>query len=463
VPDPMAAAAAARRRRRAAVAIVALALAGTVVWLTVTAGNPFPPRTITMATGPPGSAFSEFGARYREVLRRSGVDVRLVQTHGGVENLERLRDARSGIDVAFAESGLTSPDRSPDLVSLGAISVAPLWLFFRSGIQVGAPGALAGKRLSIEPEGSATRPLALRLLALNGVKDSTLRLLGLPPDRAADALLRGELDGVAMLTSLRSPVVRKLLVADGVVLLGYPRADAYVALFPSLTKVVLPAGVADLARNIPPQDVPLLAVEASLVARRDLHPALHYLLLQAASEVHGGPEIFHRAGRYPAAEGVDLPLSEQARQFYRSGLPFAYRTLPLWLAGMTERFLILLIPLLVVMFPLLRLVPGLYGYVVEHRIYSLYGQLRMLEGELEEAGRGPELDHVGVALEDLSRRASHLSVPLMFTQRLFILKSHIALAQAEVEKRRRAGQAGAPSPPEQRREVSWPALPRAQS
>jgi len=130
---------------------------------------------------------------------------------------------------------------------------------------------------------------------------------------------------------------------------------------------------------------------------------------------------------------------------------------------MTERFLILLIPLLVVMFPLLRLVPGLYGYVVEHRIYRLYGQLRILEGELEEAGRGPELEHVGVALEDLSRRASHLSVPLMFTQRLFILKSHIALAQAEVEKRRRAGQAGAPSPPEQRREVSWPALPRAQS
>ena len=71
------------------------------------------------------------------------------------------------------------------------------------------------------------------------------------------------------------------------------------------------------------------------------------------------------------------------------------------------------------------------------------------------------LGQIAVALEELSRRASHLSVPLMFSQRLFILKSHIALAQAEVEKRRRAGTAGAAaSPPEQRREVSWPALPR---
>jgi TRAP-type uncharacterized transport system substrate-binding protein len=446
---------AARRRRRAAVTLVALVLAGAVVWLTLTAGNPFPPRTITMATGPPGSAFSEFGERYRVVLRRSGVEVRLLQTHGGVENLERLQDSRTGVGVAFVESGLTSAERSPELASLGAVSVEPLWLFFRSGIPVGTAGALAGKRLSIEPEGSATRPLARRLLALNGIEDSGLQLLGFPPERGADALLRGEVDGVVMLSSLRSPVVRRLLVADGIVLLGYPRADAYVALFPSLSKVVLPTGVADLARNIPPQDVPLLAVETSLVVRRDLHPALHYLLIEAAAEIHGGPEIFHRAGRFPAAEGVDLPLSEPARQFYQSGLPFAYRTLPLWLAGLTERFLILLIPLLVVLFPLVRLVPGLYGYIVEHRIYSLYGQLRVLEGELEEAGRGPALEPVAGALEDLSRRASHLSVPLMFTQRLFILKGHIALAQAEVEKRRRAGPTGEPaSSPEQHRGFS---------
>ena len=92
---------------------------------------------------------------------------------------------------------------------------------------------------------------------------------------------------------------------------------------------------------------------------------------------------------------------------------------------------------------------------MEHRIYSLYGQLRMLEGELEQAGRGPAPEHLAAALEDLSRRANHLSVPLGYSQRLFILKSHIALAQEEVEKRRRAGPAGEPaSPPEQPREFN---------
>jgi TRAP-type uncharacterized transport system substrate-binding protein len=319
-----------RRGRQVAGALVALAVLGAGVWMALTVGNPFPPHTVTMVTGPEGSAFHEFGARYREVLRRAGIDLRVIRTEGGVENLESLRDPASGVEVAFLESGLTTREKSPDLVSLGTVSLEPLWSFFRGQLHgEGARTKLKGKRISIEPKGSATRVLARRLLALNGIAETSVVLLGLPPETSAESLLRGKIDGAVMLTSWQSPVVRRLLVASGIVLESYPRADAYVALFPSLYKVVLPTGVADLARNIPPKDVALLAVEASLVVRKDLHPALQYLLLEAAAEIHGGPEIFHKAGRFPAAEAVNLPLSAPAREFYHSGLPFVYRVFPL--------------------------------------------------------------------------------------------------------------------------------------
>jgi TRAP-type uncharacterized transport system substrate-binding protein len=419
-------------------ALVLLAVGGAAVWMALTQGRLFPPRTITVATGPEGSAYEVLGARYREVLRRSGIDLRVIPTAGGVENLARLGDDGSGVSVAFLESGLTDHESSPDLASLGTISFEPLWAFFRGTTRQGTARQLKGRRISVEPEGSATRVLVRRLLALNGVEESSVVLLGLSPERSAEALLRGEIDGAVMLTSWRSPAVRRLLVADGIVLESYPRADAYVALFPSLSKVVLPTGVADLARNIPPSDATLLAVEASLVVRNDLDPAIQYLLLNAAAEIHGGPEIFHKAGRFPAAEAIDLPLSEPAREFYQSGVPFVYRVLPLWLAGITERLLILLIPLLVVVFPLFRFLPAAYQYLVETRIYRLYGRLRELEQEMEEAGSG-RLDHLANELDELARQANHLSVPLYYSQRLFILKSHVALARGEVDKRMHQG------------------------
>jgi hypothetical protein len=49
--------------------------------------------------------------------------------------------------------------------------------------------------------------------------------------------------------------------------IGFPHADAFVALFPFLNKVVLPKGVIDIANERPPANVVLVATRASLVVR----------------------------------------------------------------------------------------------------------------------------------------------------------------------------------------------------
>jgi TRAP-type uncharacterized transport system substrate-binding protein len=426
-----------RRRRSFAIVVAALvfAVAAAAAWMLVTSKSVFPPRTLVMATGPEGSANRELGARYRAILARSGLDLRLVPSAGGVENLARLHDPRSGVNVALVEGGIVGGEETSDLVSLGTVSFEPLWLFYRGVPQGTRAQALLGKRISIGPEGSGTRALARRLLALNGMDEKSSELLGLAPDLAAEALLRGEIDAAIVLTSLQSPAVRKLLAADGITLATYPRADAYVALFPYLNKLVLPTGVADLARNIPPADVALLAVEGSLAVHKDLHPALQYLLLEAAVEVHGGPGIFNRAGRFPAPEAIDLPLSRYALEFYKSGRPYLYRNLPFWLADLANRLLILLVPLFAVVLPLARYLPMIYEFAIERRMFSLYRELKIIEMELEARPSGEATSALAAALEELARRVNRLKVPLHFTQRLFILKNHIAAAQERMERR----------------------------
>jgi hypothetical protein len=57
---------------------------------------------------------------------------------------------------------------------------------------------------------------------------------------------------------------------------------------------------------------------------KDLHPAIQYLLLNAATKIHSGPSIFNHANAFPAAEAIDIPLSDEALRFYKSGLPFLH-------------------------------------------------------------------------------------------------------------------------------------------
>ena len=408
--------------------LLILAILAVLAAIGIAVGNPFPPRSITMVTGPDGSAFAEFGVRYREVLEKAGIEVRLVQTEGGESNLARLRDEGSGAVAGFVEGGLARLDSSPGLVSLGTVTIEPFWLFLRAGEEIHGPAGLIGKRIALEPRGSGANVLARWLLALNGISDTSVEFVEMSPQEGASALLQGRVNAAAMLTAWRSPAIQRVLTSDSVSLVGYPRADAYLARSPFLYKVTLPQGTANLATNRPPADVPLLAVVASLVVRGDLHPALQYALLEAATEVHGGPDAFYRAGRFPTAESIDLPLSKQAQTFYQSGRPFIYSYLPFWLAGPIERLLIILLPVLVVILPIAQVVPKVYAYLTEHRIFGLYGELRELEA-LMEGGAGPRAEEIAGSLEELERRAGRLSVPVHYQQRLFILREHIERAR----------------------------------
>src|SRR5262245_58751207 len=159
-----------------------------------------------------------------------------------------------------------------------------------------------------------------------------------------EKLLAGEIDVAFILASSDSPAVRQLLDDERIVLAGYPRADAMVALYPFLHRVVIPRGAGNFAKDRPPTDVVLVATKASLVVRKELHPAIQYLLLNAAVQIHSGPGILRRPNEFPAAETMDIPLSSEALRFYKSGLPFLYDYFPFWMAALIGKLIVLLIP-----------------------------------------------------------------------------------------------------------------------
>jgi TRAP-type uncharacterized transport system substrate-binding protein len=421
-------------RSRPVLAGAAVLLLVVLAWWAFTRWQPAAPRVVVMATGPEKSAYASYGERYRAILARSGVDLRLRTTAGALENLALLRDAASGVSVAFSQAGTVGAEDAKAIASLGTVFYEPLWLFHRGLEDDRAYAALRGKRLSIGPEGSGTRALALWALRLGGIDSRSPGLLALAPSDAAEKLVRGEIDAAAMVTSWESPVVRQLLAAPGIELASFPRADAYVALNPYLNKLVLPAGVGDMGRNIPPADVVLVAPKTSLVVRRDLHPAVQYLLLEAADEVHSPPGLFHRAGEFPAAEAIDLPLSADARQFYKSGRPFLLRYLPFGLAVLAGRLLVVLVPLVGIVYPAVKSLPAAYAWWNRRRVFRLYGELKVIEMETEKGGSAVSRDALVGRLDDLEERASRLHVSQGQSAHAYQLRQHIRLIRERLQK-----------------------------
>jgi TRAP-type uncharacterized transport system substrate-binding protein len=394
-----------------------------------------PPHRIVMATGPEGDAYYEIGKRYRAVLAKADVEVQLMPTAGSVENLALLHDAHAGASVALIQGGIPGSGDTSGLESLGTVFYEPMWWFHRREVQGTGIEGLRGRKVSIGPEGSGTRALSLDLMKRTGSGTQIGEVLALPPQPAGDKLVAGVIDVAFMMTAWEAPVVQRLLADERVELNGFPHADAFVALYPFLRKVVLPRGVTDLAKGRPPDDVVLVAAKASLVVRKDLHPAIQYLLLNAAAEIHASPSIFHRPNEFPAAEAVDIPLSSEAVRFYKSGMPFLNDYFPFWMAALIGKLVILLIPIAGVLYPMSRLLPRLYDWMMRSKVVRMYGELRLLEHEMIEArATGRDTRGMVARLDSLEEQANHLRVPVAYVSMLYMLRNHIGLVRDDMRK-----------------------------
>ena len=412
-----------------AITVVLLALAYVVL-------DPTPPRKVVLATGAPQGAYAEFGKRYADVLKGYGVQVELRNTQGAAENLQLLRDDASGVDIAFVQGGADEQRRAADeddtrLVSLGSLFYEPVWLFYRGDAArrlLKAPtldslSQLGGWRVNIGAPGSGVPNLMDKLIEANHLDLPSLTLVREPATPAVVGLLAGDIDALVFASAPESLLVQMLLQAPGIALFNFGQADAYSRRFAFLTPVTLPRGVVDLARDLPPQDVRLIAPTATLVARAGTHPALIQLFMQAAQQIHGGPGWFQRKRDFPNAGSTEQPLAKEAQRFYANGTPLLLRYLPFWLANLLDRMWPVLLSILAILIPVSRMVPPLYEFRIRSRVFRWYGQLRSVEDAI---GKRPANELLR-ELAEIESYVEQVTVPLSYADELYALRSHIQM------------------------------------
>jgi TRAP-type uncharacterized transport system substrate-binding protein len=417
--------------------VLTVALLGVAYWVL----DPTPPKRVVLATGIDQGAYAEFGKRYAELLKRHGITVELRSTAGASENLKLLRDPASGVNIAFTQGGAGERNREAEedegeLVSLGSLFYEPVWLFYREDSAkrllktdtLTSLAQLPGWKVNIGARGSGAPNLMRKLIDANRVDKETITLLREPQTPAVMGFLNGDIDAVAFASAPESQMVQMLLQTPGIKLFNFAQADAYSRHFPFISPVTLPRGVVDLAGDLPPTDVRLVAPTAMLIARSDTHPALIQLFVQAAQTVHGGAGWFQRKGDFPSAKNNERPLAAEAQRFYATGVPVLQRFMPFWLANLIDRMWVVLVSIVAVLIPLSRVVPPLYQFRIRSRIFRWYKRLRAVE---DERGTRPA-DELMKELTDIEHSVEQVSVPLSYADELYSLRSHIYMVREKL-------------------------------
>jgi TRAP-type uncharacterized transport system substrate-binding protein len=386
-----------------------------------------------MLAGPKESSYYSIAERYAKIIARSGVKVKVVETGGARDNLARLADDNSTADVGFVLGGLTEGVNIDGLMSLGSVFVQPVLVFYRGREKVELLSQFKGKRIAIGPEGSGTHTMAMKILAANGMDKGAAKLVDLDGDDAVEALRKGNVDVAFLMGELiRGQVTRELLKTPGIRLMNFRQADGYMRRLKFLSRLTLPEGAFDLGMDLPPHDIELIGPTVELIAHDDLHPALSDLLIAAAQEIHRPAGMFRKAGEFPAPLERDFPVSSDAQRFYRSGTPFLYKQLPFWLASLVDRFVVVLVPVVVILIPAVRLLPALYRWRMRSRIYKWYGALMAIESDMLAEPTPEHKEKIRKRLDDIQEAVNNLHPPVAFADQLYVLREHIGWVGARL-------------------------------
>lgn len=396
--------------------------------------GPAPTKNIVIATGGQSGAYYGFGLRYADYFKGNNVELSVLETEGSIDNIAQLMEDGRNVQAALVQGGVGTPEAFPILESLGSLYYEPLWLFHAKTATLRSLNQLKGKRIALGSQGSGTYALASQLLGENGVTLETAQFVDLGDTPGRDALASGVIDALFVVAGANSETVRHLLKESNIAVYSFKRAEAYVRNYKYLSKVLLPEGSASLERNIPAKDTVLVAPTATLVVRKDLHPALMYLFMMAAEEVHRQGGLLEPQAAFPNAKAVNFPLNKEARRFYKSGPPFLMKTLPFWIATWLVRMFVMVIPLLTILYPLFKIAPPTYKWRVRRKVNKFYKELQEIDLEVNDARSAAVFEALRHRLDDLEHRALTVQVPVSHMDAQFMLRRHIALLRERMKR-----------------------------
>jgi TRAP transporter TAXI family solute receptor len=410
-----------------------------------------PPHTFTWLAGRQGGAYYMGAEVYKQIAQARGFDINIVETAGSVEALQKLE--RGEGDVAFIQGGVAAQGDTTKVSTLATVAYEPLWIFYDRALAgdklLDSFDQLAGKRIAIGEANSGTNQLARLLLADAGMDDQDAELLEISSSAAVEGLQNGEVDAALFVSAYQAPVIQTLIADPNLELMSLRYADALARRHRFLDVLVLPHGTFDIVANVPREDVKLVTTRANLMVRAGFHPDLIRLLSIAALQFHSPGNLFAEPDEFPNTTYTDLPVSREAKAYLdsiKSGDSTLDRYLPFWLAALIDRYLLFVVPLLLIFVPLLGRSPLLYQWYMRNKINRWYKFVHSMELRVN-AMEMPEIDAAIVELEGLDDTlARELTVSTTYMPSVYDLRTHVQYVIGQLQKRRQKLSDAAPVP-----------------
>lgn len=281
-----------------------------------------------ISAGNEGAGYHQFASKLAKLGEKPSVGLRLsvIESAGSEQNLGRL--VKGEVDFALVQQGRTLDD---NVRAVAEIYRDIVHILVRNDSGISEISDFKGKKFSIGPNGSGTQIVSRQLLQHYMIAEKEMTLQNWVPQRALQGLLKGEIDGMILVTSMRAPVIEKAMHSGLVHHLslgeadnGACRAHGICSRYRHLQPTVIPPhayGRGISSRSVLPEKaLTVLSIPSFLMCREDVHEgAVHAVTKAIFGNRYAFDSDFAMGSlREPKdLESFVYPLHDGADKYYR--------------------------------------------------------------------------------------------------------------------------------------------------
>ena len=244
--------------------------------------------------------------------------------------VEKVQDSLEprAIDIGVNARPVDS-ERFPNVVSLGTIGNIPVLIIARAGVTpITSPADLRGKRIQIGYPGSTAAEVGERILAQFNVTQGNSSLQSDKRSVAEAMVLSGESDAAIVMYSPYDDSHADFITTPGLQIVPIPAAKAVAGRIGYVVPVALPAGAYRVADPVPAEDITVIGVPITVVARDSVSRSAIFAIARALNARFGRGSVLSEPGEFPQFL-YNIPASDAASEYYDAGIvPWQYRLLP---------------------------------------------------------------------------------------------------------------------------------------
>ena len=259
--------------------------------------------TVRLATGGETGEYYAFGEAIAQVTQKHApnIHIEVIASPGSSQNMDSVQTG--AVDMALVQSDTPV---QPAVRAVAQLYPELFHLIANKSANVDSMADIKGKRVALMPAGSGSYELFWPLVSHYDLSPQEFSAQPMTPAAAHQALQAGKADVLFRIIGLGNSAVRDLLKTAQFELVPIQQIGALQLSQPYLESTVIPQGSYDGGQPIPPEDLPVIAVSALLVANEQTDPEIVKTITQMLYE-HRNELILLN----PRAASIQSPATSQ--------------------------------------------------------------------------------------------------------------------------------------------------------